>query len=288
MYLGYNTNGFAHHAIGDALSILAEIGYQGVAITLDQYVLNPFDGDCAAQRKQMKQQLAERELRNVIETGARFLLDSRRKHYPTLISARADGRLRRIEFLKRAIETAVDLESDCVSFWSGSADDLADGETLWRRLSESLLPLVEYAVVQQVVLAFEPEPGMWVDNMIQFAELLRRLNAPPGQLRLTLDIGHLQCQGETPIAHQITQWAGQLANVHIEDMRQGVHEHLMFGEGEIDFAPVLEALGKVAYDGGVYVELSRHSHQAPRAAQAAFEFLRPFFDFERPRGGHRN
>ena len=30
-----------------------------------------------------------------------------------------------------------------------------------------------------------------------------------------------------------------LWNVHIEDMRTGVHDHLMFGEGEIDFAEVL-------------------------------------------------
>ncbi|MGW4149959.1 sugar phosphate isomerase/epimerase, partial [Streptomyces albogriseolus] len=28
----------------------------------------------------------------------------------------------------------------------------------------------------------------------------------------------------------------------IEDMRRGVHEHLPFGDGEIDFPPVLAAL----------------------------------------------
>ena len=33
-----------------------------------------------------------------------------------------------------------------------------------------------------------------------------------------------------------------LVHVQIEDMRRGVHEHLEFGEGEIDFAPVLAAL----------------------------------------------
>ncbi len=275
MFLGYNTNGFAHHAIDDALSILAEIGYQGVGLTLDHHVLNPYCDEGVAQRKHVKRQLIDRKLRSVVETGARFLLDPHRKHQPTLVSRRAEDRSRRIEFLKRAIETAVELESDCVSLWSGAADDDADAESVWCRLIESLLPVVEYAGSRQVVLAFEPEPGMWVDGMGKFAELLHRADAPLGILRLTMDIGHLHCQNETPIETFIERWAGALSNIHIEDMRRGVHEHLMFGEGEIEFAPVLKTLRQVAYASGLYVELSRHSHQAPTVAKAAFDFLHP-------------
>ena len=47
----------------------------------------------------------------------------------------------------------------------------------------------------------------------------------------------------------------------------------MFGEGEIDFPPILRALEGVGYVGGVHVELSRHSHEGPIAAQRAFDFL---------------
>ena len=69
-------------------------------------------------------------------------------------------------------------------------------------------------------------------------------------LRLTLDVGHLHCQGEGPIDQLIRRWAPRLANVHIEDMRAGVHEHLMFGEGEIDFPPILRTLTEIGYTGG--------------------------------------
>ena len=64
--------------------------------------------------------------------------------------------------------------------------------------------------------------------------------------------------------------------MHIEDMRRGEHEHLMFGEGQIDFDPVIAALAESGYDGGLYVELSRHSHMGPQAARQAFDFLLPF------------
>jgi len=77
-----------------------------------------------------------------------------------------------------------------------------------------------------------------------------------------------------PIAAQIRHWRDRLVNVHIEDMRRRVHEHLMFGEGEIDFRPVCSLNCKRStYRGLLQVELSRQSHMAPEAARRAFEFL---------------
>jgi sugar phosphate isomerase/epimerase len=65
-----------------------------------------------------------------------------------------------------------------------------------------------------------------------------------------------------------------LWNVHIEDMRRGVHDHLMFGEGEIEFGPVLRTLEEIGFGNGVHVELSRHSHNAVETARRALAFLR--------------
>ncbi len=79
-----------------------------------------------------------------------------------------------------------------------------------------------------MAVGFEPEPGMFIDSLECFEDLLYRLG--DDRLGLTFDIGHLQCQGEVPIADRISRWADWLVNVHIEDMRAGVHEHLMFGE----------------------------------------------------------
>jgi L-ribulose-5-phosphate 3-epimerase len=296
MFLGYNTNGLAHHDLFDAVQLLAGIGYQGVAITIDHNALPPYGSHGPQRITRLRRLLEQLGMRSVIETGARFLLDPAAKHEPTLLSA---GRRQRIEFYRYAIDCAAALQSDCVSLWSGVLHEsnsvgtgpFFGGKTLSAnrrraenmdlspsaveqavdRLAEGLGEVLDYAAGQGVAIGFEPEPGMLIDSMRAFEELLPRIDRP--NLRLTLDIGHLQCQGETPIADVIRRWAPRLANVHIEDMRTGRHEHLMFGEGEIDFPPVLRALAEVGYTGGLYVELSRHSHEGPEAAQKAFKYL---------------
>jgi L-ribulose-5-phosphate 3-epimerase len=270
MRLGYNTNGFAHHRLEDALTILAELGYRAVALTLDHGVLNPYDADSLRQLPAVRDLLRNFGLAVTIETGARFLLDPRRKHQPTLLSADPADRERRLDFLRRAVDVAAELDAEAVSFWSGAAE-AASEEALMDRLVEGCRQLCDYAETRRIRLAFEPEPGMFVDTMTRWAELHRRVDHP--LFGLTLDIGHLHCLGETPIAPHLHRWRDWLWNVHIEDMRCGVHDHLMFGEGEIDFTEVLSALSEIGYTGGVHVELSRHSHDAVETARRALAFL---------------
>jgi L-ribulose-5-phosphate 3-epimerase len=281
MLLAYNTNGLANHNPLDAIELLADIGYDGVSITLDHGALNPYDDQIDAELEQVARALETHRLGYVIETGARFLLDPSHKHEPTLVSPDPAGRARRIDFLRRAIDIAVRLNAKCVSLWSGAVHDGAGQAEAFSRLTESLPAVLEEAERRQVVLAFEPEPGMLIDTVDRYHELLGQLYAKgidASRLGLTIDVGHLHCQGELPLAEKIRASKNRLNNVHIEDMRAGVHDHLMFGEGEIDFPPVIAALTEIGYDGLVSVELSRHSHEGPEAARRAYNYLRPLIE----------
>lgn len=291
MFIGYNTNGLTHHDPLAAIALLAEMAYESVALTIDHGLLAPesrsrlpggaWSGSASptyserldSHLGEIRSALAGYGMRSVIETGARFLLDPQVKHEPTLMSPTSEKRAVRINFLKHAIDMARELRSDCVSFWSGILRDEITESAAFERLASGLAPIVEYADRQGVTLAFEPEPGMFIDTMARFEQLLARIDAP--HFRLTLDLGHLHCLGETPIADVIRRWGSRIANIHIEDMRAGVHEHLMFGEGEMDFPPIIAALREVGYRDGVHVELSRHSHDGVNAAKRAIEFLVP-------------
>ena len=125
---GYVSNGLADHRIEDALELLAENGYAGVALTLDHIHFDPFAPRLRARAARLRAELEELGLSCVVETGARFILDPRRKHFPTLVS---DGRQRRVDLLCRAVDVAVELGAPVVSMWSGAVAPDEDRERAW-------------------------------------------------------------------------------------------------------------------------------------------------------------
>jgi len=267
---GYGTNGFANHRLADALTVIAGLGYSGVALTLDHDHLDPFAPGLAARVTRTADQLRDLGLAVVIETGARYLLDPWRKHAPTLLH---DDRKLRLDFLRRAVAVGADLGAEAVSCWAGVRPDDVDARTAWQRLVEGCAEITEAATAAGVPLGFEPEPGMLVADIAGWRRLHAELGAP-AMFGLTLDIGHCRCLEPLPVPDCVTAVAQHLVNVQIDDMRRGVHEHLQFGTGEIDFPPVLRALRDGGYRGLVAVELPRHSHAAPAVARESLAFLR--------------
>lgn len=271
MRLGYNTNGLTGHRWPQALELMHEIGYQSVAITVDHHCLDPYSPDLPAEVARMREALSKYGMISCIETGARFLLDPRHKHEPTLVSPLPDQRAIRIDFLKRCIDIARELRSEAVSFWSGIVRDNVSRAEVFNRLSSGLREVIDYAHAQNVKLAFEPEPGMFIQTFDDYRELLNLVDGPG--FGLCVDIGHVHCLEPQPIADYLTAWRDRIFTLHIEDMHRGIHDHLRFGEGTIDFPPVLHALVNLGYQGGLNVELSRHSHLAPEVLEESFHFL---------------
>jgi sugar phosphate isomerase/epimerase len=270
---GYGTNGFADHRIEDVVAVVAGLGYDGLALTLDHQHLDPFGADLARQVARVRDLLAASGLAVVIETGARYLLDPRRKHAPTLISPRNRDRERRLELLRRAVRVGADLGAEAVSFFSGTAPAGVPASVSWDLLVDGCAAVVDAAREAGVRIGFEPEPGMMVENLDGYLRL-RDLLGAPAVFGLTLDIGHCRCLEPASVPEVVRRSAEWVVNVQIEDMRRGIHEHLEFGYGEIDFPPVLDALVETGYRGLVSVELPRHSHAAPEVARRSLAFLR--------------
>ena len=264
----YNTNGTQNHRLEHAVELIADAGYDGIALSLDVHHLDPYAPFLPSRALKLGERLSALGLGSVIETGARYLLDPRVKHEPTLVTPSAEGRERRVDFLRRCVDVASVLGSECVSFWAGVPQPGVSSEQARTWLLDGVQRVAEYGASKEVTVALEPEPGMAVADLDEFAAWA------PAQLPLALDTGHCLVTGERDPAAAVAEFAGRLATITVEDMRRGEHVHLPFGEGDLDLPGVLRAIEAIGWRGLVCVELSRDSHRAHEMVPAALAALR--------------
>jgi len=269
--LGYNTNGFANHSLLSAIDIIGRLGYESIAVTIDHHALNPWDKCFETQLVQVKERLKKYDLASVVETGARFLLNPEIKHEPTLISPGKDKRETRIKFIEKCLKIASFLGSDAVSIWSGQKKEDVNDQKAWEWLISGCRDVSGKAGDLGVNIAFEPEPGMFVENLDQYDKLKEKTNHE--YFKLTLDLGHALIT-EKSVSKAIWDYKNDIVNIHLEDMKKDKHDHLFFGEGEMDFQKIFNDLKDIKYSGQVNIELSRHSHNAVETAIKAKNFLR--------------
>lgn len=260
MLLGYHTNSLQNHRLEAALALLRDHGYQAIAITPDTCHLDP-EHTTDRDLDEVAALLRDYAIRPVMETGARFLLDPNTKHEPTLMTRDVAERDRRVAFYGRVAAMGKRLGAEVVSFWAGIDRAAGDDSEDW--LLDGIRRTCAAIRAEGMTPSFEPEPGMAVETFADYERIGALLGADAP--RLTLDIGHLYAVWEGEPADVIARAAPFLAQVHLEDHRRGVHDHLLPGDGEVDFEGVLSALEKAGYEGPVCWELSRQSHCAPTA-----------------------
>lgn len=268
--LAYNTNGASSHRLDDALSLIADSGYQGVALTLDHHHHDPFAEDWQAQTQRLAARLDQLGLGSVIETGARYLLDPRQKHEPTLLNPAPEGRARRVEFLCRSIDIAAVLGSETVSFWAGVPQSGVGSDQALSWLHEGIAAVCDHAAARGVSVSLEPEPGMLVETVADYGGVA----AQHLSLQLALDTGHCLVTQDIAPAEAVRAYADRIGTVSVEDMKIGDHTHLPFGQGDMDLKAVVGALHAVAFTGLVCVEYSRESPRAHLAIPEAIAALR--------------
>ncbi|MDF1662850.1 MAG: sugar phosphate isomerase/epimerase [Planctomycetota bacterium] len=265
----YNTNGLQSHRLDEALSLLSDSHYHGVALTLDHMHLDPIratDADIGRVHRWIK----DRGLAVSVETGARYTLDPRRKHRPSLIDSDPAALKRRVDYLKRSLEIATMLDAESLILFSGVNFDLLPEDDAWSILLTELEPVVREAMDRGIPLGLEPEPGHLVSTLADFDRCAREHPS----LGLTLDVGHVPVtEPGRSIPQTMRDYREKLVAVHFEDSHGKVHEHLPFGEGSLDHKAMLEALKEIEFQGLVAIELSRHSHCAHELVPSSMKFL---------------
>jgi sugar phosphate isomerase/epimerase len=277
--LAFSSNAFKKNTLSEAIDSIASIGYRGVEVMADVPHAQPGKMDTKDLHR-VREHIATTGMR-ASNVNAFTLFACGDTYHPTWIEEDANLRDIRIQHTRGAIELAGAVGAATVSLQPGGPM-IGTGlsrEAAGERFAEGLAKVLPDARRGKIVLAVEPEPGLFIQTADEYLEFKNRFFRNEPLIRMNCDIGHLYCVGDDPAA-VIRAMPEQVAHVHVEDIgKNRVHQHLTPGRGVIDFPAVFAALEDVGYTGWTTVELYPYETTAAGVAQRAFEHLRPMIQF---------
>lgn len=203
-----------------------------------------------------------------VHLGAPHLLGPE-PHRPGLASLDPGDRARKAGACRACMGIAVALGSPHLTLTSGLTES-EDAHPRQEAAFRGALAELVAAKPAGLKLLIEQEPEHVIRSTAQLADLGR---AFPGEVFATFDVGHSAVMGEDIAAS--VRWLGPLLrNLHLEDIRARVHAHKLYGEGDIDFAPVFGALREIGYHGDFTPDLYPFKDEPARAMAASESFLR--------------
>ncbi len=268
----YSTNAYTRWPIEKAISDVRARGFDGVEILADLPHAWPDSVDVAS----LKRALGTFPISN-LNANTSLGLDREGRDpsgfWPSLIDPDEGLRSRKVEYVKRVIDLARELGAPCVCTATGSLPPgSGDAQKL---LVDSFARILGHAErAPQVRVGVEYEPGFFVHGRESALRLLDQVRHP--LMGVNLDLGHAECEGEE-LGETIDCFGARIWNIHLEDIRARVHEHLVPGEGDIDFGTVRRALDRIGYTGFVTLELYPYKDDPGGAGSRGLAHVRAVF-----------
>jgi sugar phosphate isomerase/epimerase len=271
--LAFSSNAFKKNTLEESIEAIADIGYGAIELMADLHHAYPptFDSQRRAQAN------AILENRNLVVSNINaftHFVDGDTYH-PTWIEDDKDLREKRIAHTLNCIDLAKDFGARTISLQPGGPliGTKLSRDAAAERFAEGLSRCLDRAKQNNVSLAIEPEPGLFIQTSREYLEFKDRFFAKEDNIQMNCDIGHLFCVGDDP-AKVIRDLAAHVAHVHVEDIgKNRVHQHLTPGKGVIDFKGIFDALKDIGYQGWATVELYPYETSAAGVAKMAWEHL---------------
>ncbi|WP_408958422.1 sugar phosphate isomerase/epimerase family protein [Natrinema sp. 74] len=270
MQVGFSTNAFREYQLEDAIEAIADAGYDGVELLLDEPHLYPPNAT-GSERDRVAEVLERHDI--AVSNGNAFMLTAIEGfHHPSYIEPDADDRQKRVDYTLAALETAADLGLPHISIEPGGP--IPEGKSReWAMdvFVDSLEQIVPAAEERGVDLLIEPEPDLLIETSDQFLALLERVDSD--RIGCNFDAGHFYCVGEDPAELVDPLWE-HTSHYHLEDIpADRTHEHTRLGDGAMDIDAFLGELEERGYDGFVTVELYPYEETPIETAREAMAFL---------------
>lgn len=274
MKLAFSSNAYLGYSFAEAARRIASLGYQGIEIMAD--VPHAWPACLLPEQKAgIKAALSDNNLQisNINAFMMNAISDPRQQYWhPSWIEAPEYRAIRR-EHTKRSLHLAAELGAPHITTEPGGP--LLPGQSRGDAAQifyDELMPCLEAAEGLGVGLLIEPEPELMIEKFDQYLEFVERIDSPA--LGLNFDVGHAYCVGEDP-QDWVAKMAPHTRHYHLEDIAPSrVHQHLIPGQGALNFDATLQAIAATGYDGWLTVELYPYVENPDDAARQAGDFLR--------------
>jgi fructoselysine 3-epimerase len=175
--------------------------------------------------------------------------------YPTNLSGSdEDIRKASVDYIKRTIDVAEELKSPYVSLCPGYSMYKQSPKQAWDAMIKSLTELIDHAKGMSLTLVLEPANRYETDLVVTIEDGIRVLEQLDYQIGLLPDTGHLFINREST-SDVVAKMEGIVAHYHIDDNMGVADEHMIPGDGKMNYDTFLLNLMKSGYQGYLTVEL---------------------------------
>ena len=262
---------FESRPMAEVCSVARRLGYHGIEIA--PFTLAPSATDVSAtQRREVRQIIQDHGLETV---GLHWLFA---KTPLTLHLTTPDQETwqRTRDYLAALLDLCSDLGGKVLVLGSPKQRDILANQTKkggWDRAVELLSSVTGQAADLGLTICFEPLSPVetnFINTVAEGMKMVRQIHHP--NFKIHLDVKAMSSESKPVSAVIRSVKAKDIGHFHVNDPN-------LYGPGmgELDYAPIAEAVREVGYDKWLSVEVFKYDPDPETIAQRSIDCLRRFF-----------
>ncbi|MFQ5970321.1 MAG: sugar phosphate isomerase/epimerase family protein [Nitrososphaerales archaeon] len=270
MKFAFSSSAFRHFSLSHSIEQISRLGYGGIEIMCD--VPHAYPPSLSPKKiNKILQDIKSTDL-EISNLNAFMLCAIGDFHHPSWIEIDEEKRMQRIQHTIDCVKLAKALGVGNISTEPGGPlPKKMNRETAMDLYVEGINQALPIAQKLGVKILVEPEPRLMLQTGYDFLQFISRIDS--NDVALNFDIGHFYCVGED-VPELIKELKDYIVHFHLEDIKGRVHNHLIPGDGCINFRKIFSAINDIGYEGFVTVELYPYTDNPVRAAKIALNYLR--------------
>ena len=272
MKIALFTAAFSSYPIESALEAAAKYGYDGIEI--GGFRPPAYAPDLARGGAAKIRELSSRYNLPIVSyapenTGSPY----------SLVFADKQMNQESLEYFKLTLDMAKEIGSEYCMFACNHPGFGRYKEDVKKLFIENMRVLAEHAekIGQTIILEpVTPYEGTIITTSDDVRWALDEVNSP--RFKCMLDLACPLTCGE-PVSAYFEKMGDDMKHIHFIDCISSSEDHLIPGDGEIDFPRLVSYLKEVGYDGYLSLELfSRYANEPDFAAKRGYEVIRGLLD----------